>query len=213
MDLKEILSSPHEHSSNTSPRTAEDRAFDALEENATKDLADFLAMLGRMVPYPLFSARATHSDYRRLFLLVTLDLFSNYDEEGKRLRTGREPAEQRALPVYAEIYAKVVAAAEALAADRTMDEASEKLEEVFVREQIRLGLAGRVIDRPNAISSFLDRRSAKKGKEPDAGRGMYFPEGFIEAIRLGFELSRGQLDGSVSAAALNTPKLVGSGDA
>lgn len=165
-----------------------------------------------MAPYALFAATIPHAEYRRLFLLATLDLYSEFDEETKRQRTGHPPAELRARPAFVAIREKVLAAGETLSVSRKMDEASEAMEEIFVREQTRLALAGRAVDRPDAVASFLDRRSAKKGREPDAGRGMFLPAGFLEAIRLGFELSRGQLDESVSATRLSTPKLVGSGE-
>lgn len=167
-------------------------------------------MLQRMVSFSLFAGqKIPHAEYRRFFLLVTLDLFSEYTEKEKAGRVGKPLGTMRAKPGFAAIQEKILEAAGKLALEMKMDKAAEALEEVMVREQARLALAGRPSDRPEAVASFLDRRSAKKGRDPEVGKGLYLPEGFIEAIRLGFQLSRGQLDDGVSAERLNTPRMIG----
>lgn len=206
-------SSPNAPSSNPpNPQTSEGDAFDFLERKSTDDLIEFLAMLQRMVPYSLFAARLPHAEYRRRFVLAALDLFSAFDEGEKKRRIGAEPEEVRAHALFPEIKGRVLTAGGLLAEDRTMDKAAKDFEEVMVREQARLAFTGRPADRPEAIASFLDRTSAKKGREPDPGKGLYLPEGFLEVVRLGFALAKGQLNDEVSAERLNTPKLAGAGE-
>jgi hypothetical protein len=194
------------------PPSPEESALDALEGAARHDFKDFLVMLLRLVPYSEFAPRMPEPRYRKLLLLACMDLLSELDEKEKFRRLGNaEPEPLRQTPDAIAVRERVAAAALKLSEERDTATTARDFEPVFAREKMRLALSGPIDARASAVDAFLDRRSARKGRE-DGSAGMVLPAALLEALKAGFQLGAAAADEEISARRLNTPKLVGQGE-
>jgi len=120
----------------------------------------------------------------------------------------RHLANLRANPHYPAVCAAVAEAARNMAKPRTLDEWARDTEDQVAADLYLIGTGeGMTRDRVAALTAFADRRSAKKGREPEAGGQMMMPPNFVTALQ--FIMNQGAVppvDGQVDGGVLNVPQ-------
>lgn len=114
----------------------------------------------------------------------------------------------RSSPHYQAVCAAAAAAARDMAKPRTLDEWARDTEDRVAADLYLIGTGdGLARDRVAALTAFADRRSAKKGREAEAGGQMMLPPNLVAAIQ--FVMSQGavpELGDGVDGGVLNVPR-------
>lgn len=118
--------------------------------------------------------------FLQLRTLTILDRYYEVADEKIETRMGVSAdhlATLRAHPHYGAVLASIEAHVEKLAKPRTMDEWAEEVEDRMAGEMFLAGTSKAALrDRVPAIEAFLDRTSAKKGREAELPRTPMFPD-------------------------------------
>lgn len=143
--------------------------------------------------------------------LAVLDLFWDLKDEEIVEKLGVEQARLwmlRSNPHYQAVCDVVAEAARSMAKPRTLDEWARDTEDRVAADLYLIGTGeGLARDRVAALTAFADRRSAKKGREPEAGGQMMVPGNLVQAIQ--FVMNQGAvpaLEGGVDGGVLNVPR-------
>lgn len=193
------------------PQDSQTEALEALEKSARRDFVDLLVLIQKVVPYAEFAPRMPQARYRKLLLVACMDLLGELSEEEKVKRLGEPIDPLRKSKHGRDVRARVREAVLKLSEERDTAAMARDFEPTFAREKMRLALAGPASGRPQAVDAFLDRRSARKGREEGAG-AFVLPAALLDALKAGFALGAAAADEAVSARRLNTPKLIGNGE-
>lgn len=166
------------------------------------------------VPYSKFidlEPRLKVNRFLEIRTLYVLDEFWDVTDEEICEKLYVEPAQLAALranPHYPTVGAAIQAAAAGLAAAKTLDEWAEAVEDQTAAELWMIGSGdGLARDRVAALTAFADRRSAKKGREPDPAPPISLPPGFVESIMWVMKQREvtGAIVGDVDGGVLNVP--------
>ena len=153
-------------------------------------------------------------EFVNLRTLAMIDMFDpRKDEEIKpAITVPKTPRQLRNHPFYKRVKEEVRAQAERVARTDTMMAASEELEPIMVGKMRHLALTGSDREKAMATKEFLDRQSAKVGRE-GGERVIYFQPGFLENLEKTAKILEQhrvtkQVEGEViDAGKLNTPDV------
>ena len=200
-------------------------------QSSKEEIGKFLALTCRSVKYSDFlDAHPPLSVpvFQELQTVALIDQFFQLDDAGVCARLEMElPTLQnlRGNPHYAAMKQALLDAAKRLGGANTVDGLAEVMEREVAHEAYGLGmLEGTARDKQKALDAFIDRRSAKKTRAPEAGNALMIPERMLELMALGLEkekhlqprqigagavidLTAEVEDDSISADVLNVPAV------
>jgi len=198
-------------------RSAADQSVEDAIRESHQEGRFFVTLVARFVPYSDFCDQVTLDVFRLLLGTALFDQFSELPDSEKAERMGSQAnpvaaerlAGLREHPLYGAVRERIVEQARRLALPRSMDEWAEVAEDIAAREGLKIALTGGVKERIEAVKSFVDRRSAKKGREM-APSILMLPDRFVEALKAGLAANAGRAE-LADAGRLNVPRLVGRG--
>lgn len=142
--------------------------------------------------------------FLKLRSLTILDRYFQLEDESILARMGiaQEHLDRlRAHPHYPPVLEAVKEKTSKLAKPRSMDDWAQEAQDRMASEMFLVALSDAgPRDRVPAIEAFLDRTSAKKGREAEKPAGMMFPDDALKIMKFALEMGQGQ-----------EPKQIGSG--
>lgn len=170
---------------------------DPLERagRASKDeAARFLSLVAKGVKYSDFMEHVAVNVFEELRSVSLVDSFFALDDAAvcAKLRMSKEQLQgYREHPQYEPVKEALRASAKQLGGASTVDGMAEAMERNVAHEVYGMAmLAGSDRERLKALDAFVDRRSAKKGREPEKGSALVIPERLLELMAKGLEMEK-----------------------
>jgi hypothetical protein len=207
-----------------------DPAIETVERGAAAEARRFVALLIEAVPYSMFVDHPALNGeplsiprFSRLRNLAILERFFGMGEAeiAEKLGSTLDHVQQvRSDPLSSVVSDAVRDAGSQLAKARTIDEWAEFAEHLIGGELLLSALhEPSPRERLKAAEALADRRSAKKTRNQDEKKGLFFPPELLEKMRFAMTLGEGSLTltaeplNSIDASTLNVPRLPGKGEA
>jgi len=211
-------------------RKAQDPLTNATRTNRD-ETARWLSLVSRGVKYSDFldaDPPLGVNVFEELRTVALIDTFFQLDDAAILAKIDMQPdvlKGYRENPQYQPMVDALKGSAKRLGGADTVDGVAEAMEKEVVHEVYAMGmLEGNAREKLKALTEFVDRRSAKKGREGDAGSALMIPERMLELMALGLEKERhllppeprkigegsvidiaAEADDSISADRLNVP--------
>jgi hypothetical protein len=195
-----------------------DKALGSREEA----LAKYIRNVAALTPFEAFLGLDPPLKPGVFFQLQTMavcDLFFDFEDSeiAKRLSVQEwKLSNLREHAYFGKVRDALQASAMALAGAASMDKMAEVAERAVASERLGMALdpSGDSREKAKALESFIDRRSARKGREGESAKVLLLPDGLLEMLRQAREMEDrfGRSEEKViNASIINVPRALPEG--